>query len=126
MENDYSSLQKIDLSKYHRKRRHRKVADPTYLTNQEAYQCANDLLNKLRCKLAFGHKYKLEVQTTNTYDKQIHAYKQRFVQNVDGLPLYEVSSTKLVPVKLYDNPKLNRVELVMVANMLSHYVATHK
>lgn len=97
-----------------------------YLTLEELPQYAQSFSLAVRYRLRKGHKYRQETVTLSTLNDDFGDYNRAIVQYIDDEAIWEVSTSRLVPIKILSFKGLSQDERVGIANTTARYTLNHQ
>lgn len=102
------------------------AVESKYLTLEELPQYAQSFLLAVRYRLRKGHNYRQEEVTLSTMNNDFEDYNRAIVQYIDDEAVWEVSTSRLVPIKILSFKGLNQAERVGIANTMARYTLNHQ
>lgn len=97
-----------------------------YLRVEELQDYADDFFKVARQQFRKGHKYSQKQSKLTTAHRETEGYNEKITQFVDGEPVWEVSTSRQMPIKVLSSKVLTKDEYATLANSLARFEANHQ
>lgn len=98
----------------------------SYLRIEELQDYADDFFKAARQQFRKGHKYSQKHAKLTTAHRETTGYNEKIIQFVDGEAVWEVSTSRRLPIKVLASKTLTKTEYANLANSLARFEVNHQ